>query len=69
MIGTAEKLPLKCCVVPTSMARSTFSPAGTEMIIRCVCLDWDLTDEELDEVLRRLSPALKVARISARYGR
>jgi hypothetical protein len=35
--------------------------------IRCVCLDWDLTDEELDEVLRRLSSVRRC--VSARYGR
>jgi hypothetical protein len=54
MIGTAREIALEMFRHSDLDGEKYVFACWNRNDIRCVCLDWDLTDEELDEVLRRL---------------
>lgn len=59
MIGTAREIALEMFRHSDLDGEKYVFACWNRNDIRCVCLDWDLTDEELDEVLRRLSSCLE----------
>ncbi|HCI5455872.1 TPA: DUF1380 family protein, partial [Enterobacter kobei] len=59
MIGTAREIALEMLRCSDLDGEKYVFASWNRNDIRCVCLDWDLTDEELDEVLRRLSSCLE----------
>ena len=59
MIGTAREIALKCSGVPTFDGEKYVFASWNRNDIRSMCVDWDLNNEDLDEVMRRLSSCLE----------
>lgn len=59
MMGTAREIALEMLRCSDLDGEKYVYACWSRDDIRCVCLDWDLNNEELDEVLRRLSSCLE----------
>lgn len=59
MMGTAREIALEMLRYSDLDGEKYVYAIWSRDDIRCVCLDWDLNNEELDEVLRRLSSCLE----------
>lgn len=59
MIGTAREIALEMFRCSDLDGEKYVFASWNRNDIRCICLDWDLNDEELDEVLCRLSSCLE----------
>ncbi|PKA32787.1 hypothetical protein CWR41_00445 [Cedecea lapagei] len=58
MIGTAREIALQMLSCSDLDGEKFVYASWNRDDIRCICLDWDLSNEELDEVLSRLSSCL-----------
>ena len=59
MMGTAREIALEMLRYSDLDGEKYVYASWSRDDIRCVCLDWDLNNEEVDEVLRRLSSCLE----------
>ncbi|WP_370967949.1 hypothetical protein [Enterobacter wuhouensis] len=59
MIGTAREIALQMLSFSDLDGEKFVYASWNRDDIRCICLDWDLSNEELDEVLSRLSSCLE----------
>jgi hypothetical protein len=58
MIGTAKEIAIEMLRDDDNDGEKFVSPAGAGMIFAVLCIDWDLSDEEIDVVMERLEAEL-----------
>ena len=59
MIGTAREIALEMFKCPDLDGEKYVFASWNRNDIRFICVDWDLNDDELDEVMRRMSSCLE----------